>query len=180
MHQTPDGDYENSQTQARQSRSLSELFPRVDALGFDTRSNTGNPLHDIASPLLGLVIRLEGTEQYDHMEQLYAHVKTMIHGMVEEVRQLEHCDEGDRVVFSYCLCCVVDEAVMATPWGRDSPWKAQSLLSAIHQETWGGEKFFSVLERLLEAPEKRYDLFVFLFWCLALGYRGKYANQTNG
>ncbi|MDD2110118.1 DotU family type IV/VI secretion system protein, partial [Pseudomonas asiatica] len=30
------------------------------------------------------------------------------------------------------------------------------------------------------APEQRYDLFVFLFWCLALGYRGKYANQTNG
>lgn len=180
MHQTPDGDYENSQTQARQSRSLSELFPRVDALGFDTRSNTGNPLHDIASPLLGLVIRLEGTEQYDHVEQLYAHVKAMIHGMVEEVRQIEHCDEGDRVVFSYCLCCVVDEAVMATPWGRDSSWKAESLLSAIHQETWGGEKFFSVLERLLAAPENRYDLFVFLFWCLALGYRGKYANQTNG
>ncbi|HDS1818334.1 TPA: type IVB secretion system protein IcmH/DotU [Pseudomonas putida] len=69
---------------------------------------------------------------------------------------------------------------MATAWGRDSPWKAQSLLSAIHQETWGGEKFFSVLERLLDAPQRRYDLFVFLFWCLALGYRGKYANQTNG
>ncbi|MFG0411233.1 type IVB secretion system protein IcmH/DotU [Pseudomonas sp. zjy_7] len=139
-----------------------------------------NPILDIASPLLGLVIRLEGTEKYEHAEQLYAHVKTLILGMVEEVRQLEQCDEGDRVVFSYSLCCVVDEAVMATPWGQGSPWKAQSLLSAIHQETWGGEKFFSVLERLLEAPEARYDLFVFLFWCLALGYRGKYANRTNG
>ncbi|WP_196765142.1 type IVB secretion system protein IcmH/DotU, partial [Pseudomonas monteilii] len=180
MTVTTSQSYDKDQKDTRESPSLSELFPRVDALGFDTRSNTGNPLHDIASPLLGLVIRLEGTEQYDHVEQLYAHVKAMIHGMVEEVRQIEHCDEGDRVVFSYCLCCVVDEAVMATPWGRDSSWKAESLLSAIHQETWGGEKFFSVLERLLAAPENRYDLFVFLFWCLALGYRGKYANQTNG
>lgn len=172
--------YDKDQKDTRDSPPISELFPKVDELGFDTRSDTSNPILDIASPLLGLVIRLEGTETYEHVEPLYAHVKTMIHGMVEEVRQLEQCDEGDRVVFSYCLCCVVDEAVMATPWGRDSPWKAQSLLSAIHQETWGGEKFFSVLERLLEGPEKRYDLFVFLFWCLTLGYRGKYANQTNG
>ncbi|MBK4996072.1 DotU family type IV/VI secretion system protein [Pseudomonas sp. S37] len=176
----PAKSYSQAEDDARKSPPTTELFPRFDERGFDTRCNTGNPIHDIASPLLGLVIRLEGTETYDHVEQLYAHVKTMIHSMVEEVRQLEHCDEGDRVVFSYCLCCVVDEAVMATPWGRDSPWQAQSLLSAIHQETWGGEKFFSVLERVLEGPEKRYDLCVFLFWCLTLGYRGKYANQTNG
>lgn len=180
MSLTSSQTYDKDQHDTRDSPPISKLFPQVDALGFDTRSNTGNPILDIASPLLGLVIRLESTEQYAYVEPLYAHVKTMIHGMVEEVRQLEQCDEGDRVVFSYCLCCVVDEAVMATPWGRNSPWQAQSLLSAIHQETWGGEKFFSVLERLLEAPEKRYDLFVFLFWCLTLGYRGKYANQTNG
>ncbi|AHD14174.1 hypothetical protein HB13667_11035 [Pseudomonas putida] len=180
MNNAPEKDFENTRVDARAAPPLSELFPHVDALGFDTRSNTTFPLFDIASPLFGLVIRLEGTEHYDHVEQLHAHVKNMIHGMVEQVRQLEHCDEGDRVVFSYCLCCVVDEAVMTTSWGRDSSWKAQSLLSAIHQETWGGEKFFSVLERLLDAPEQRYDLFVFLFWCLALGYRGKYANQTNG
>lgn len=180
MNNVPEQDYERGHADARTSPPPNELFPQVDALGFDTRSNTGNPILDIAAPLFGLVIRLEGTEKYEHVEPLYGHVKTMIHGMVEEVRQLEYCDEGDRVVFSYCLCCVVDEAVMATPWGRDSPWKAQSLLSAIHQETWGGKKFFNVLERLLGAPEKRRDLFVFLFWCLALGYRGKYANQTNG
>ncbi|MFK0314563.1 type IVB secretion system protein IcmH/DotU [Pseudomonas sp. NPDC090233] len=176
----PEQDYKRSHTDTRRSQPQSELFPQVDELGFETRSITNNPILDIASPLLGLVVRLEGTERYEHVEQLFAYVKNQIHVMVEEVRQLKHCDEGDRVVFSYCLCCLVDEAVMATPWGRDSPWKAQSLLSAIHEETWGGEKFFSVLERLLEAPEKRYDLFVFLFWCLALGYRGKYANQTHG
>jgi len=180
MKSVPEQEYERSHTDTRRSQPQSELFPQVDELGFETRSNTNNPILDIASPLLGLVVRLEGTERYEHVEQLFAYVKNQIHVMVEEVRQLEHCDEGDRVVFSYCLCCVVDEAVMATPWGRDSPWKAQSLLSAIHEETWGGEKFFSVLERLLEAPEGRYDLFVFLFWCLALGYRGKYANQTHG
>lgn len=172
--------YDKDQRDTLESPPSSALFPQVDALGFSTRSNTMNPILDIASPLLGLVVRLEGTEHYEHAEQLYAHVKTMILGMVEEVRQLEQCDEGDRVVFSYCLCCVIDEAVMTTPWGRDSPWKAESLLSAIHQETWGGEKFFSVLERLLDASEERYDLFVFLFWCLALGYRGKYASRTNG
>ncbi|MET3679626.1 type VI protein secretion system component VasF, partial [Pseudomonas sp. UYEF17] len=78
--------YENDKTDTRESPPLSELFPHVDALGFDTRSNTTFPLFDIASPLFGLVIRLEGTEHYDHVEQLHAHVKNMIHGMVEQVR----------------------------------------------------------------------------------------------
>ncbi|MBC3435921.1 DotU family type IV/VI secretion system protein [Pseudomonas sp. BW16M2] len=172
--------YDKDNRTVRESPPINELFPTVDELGFDTCSNTNNPLLDIASPLLGLVVRLEGTERYDHVEQLYAYVKNQIHTMVEQVRRLEHHDARDPVVFSYCLCCVVDEAVMATPWGVDSPWKAQSLLGAIHQETGGGERFFNVLERLLEAPEGRHDLFVFLFWCLALGYQGKYANQTRG
>jgi type VI secretion system protein ImpK len=132
MKDGPEGVYKAGQAKAHESPPVNKLFPPVDELGFETRSNTRNPLLDIASPLLALVIRLEGTEHYEHVEPLYAYVKNQIHGMVEEVRQLERYDEGDRVVFSYCLCCVLDEAVMATPWGRDSPWKAQSLLSAIH------------------------------------------------
>ncbi len=53
--------YDKDQKDTRGSPPLSELFPHVDALGFDTRSNTTFPLFDIASPLFGLVIRLEGT-----------------------------------------------------------------------------------------------------------------------
>ncbi|MET3748680.1 hypothetical protein ABIB23_005260, partial [Pseudomonas sp. UYEF16] len=45
--------YENDKTDTRESPPLSELFPHVDALGFDTRSNTTFPLFDIASPLFG-------------------------------------------------------------------------------------------------------------------------------
>ncbi|HDS1818335.1 TPA: hypothetical protein QEM96_002993 [Pseudomonas putida] len=100
MAVTPTQAYDESQNKARESPPISELFPQVDALGFETRSNTTNPILDIASPLLGLVIRLEGTERYEHVEQLFSYVKNQIHVMVEEVRQLERCDEGDRVVFS--------------------------------------------------------------------------------
>ncbi|WP_236167489.1 hypothetical protein [Pseudomonas fulva] len=62
MKNVPEQDYERGHTDARRFQSQSELFPQNDALGFDTRSNTLNPILDIASPLLGLVIRLEGTE----------------------------------------------------------------------------------------------------------------------
>ena len=40
MNNAPEKDFENTRVDARAAPPLSELFPHVDALGFDTRSNT--------------------------------------------------------------------------------------------------------------------------------------------
>ncbi len=46
----------------------------------------------------------------------------------------------------YALCTALDEAVLSTPWGSGGDWGKQSLLITVHNEAWGGEKVFQLLD----------------------------------
>ncbi|WDE02878.1 DotU family type IV/VI secretion system protein [Thalassomonas viridans] len=74
----------------------------------------------------------------------------------------------------YLLCCLVDEIVLTTPWGNDSHWAELTLLSKLHNETWGGEKFFQLTGKLLQQPEYNINLLELIYVCLSLGFAGKY------
>ncbi len=80
----------------------------------------------------------------------------------------------------YVLCTTLDEIIVSTPWGRDSDWSNQSLLSIFHGETWGGEKFFLLLDRLQKEPVKNLDILELMYVLLSLGFQGKFRVIENG
>lgn len=80
-----------------------------------------------------------------------------------------------RIGASYGLCLFIDEAVMDRPWGKTSCWSQEPLLSIFHDETWGGEKVFTVLSRLMQEPKRYKDVLEFMYFALCLGLKGKYA-----
>ncbi|MBP0714323.1 type IVB secretion system protein IcmH/DotU [Burkholderia sola] len=146
-------------------------------LGFALRGHSLNPLVDAAQPLLGLVIRLRRLDKFSEVESLYETVRDQITGLSDEVRQHGY-DNATLLAYRYALCAHIDEAVMATPWGN-SVWSQRSLLSYHHNETWGGEKFFTVLARMQLDAEKYRDVLEFKYLCLCLGFKGKYARQHD-
>ncbi|RQS75468.1 DotU family type IV/VI secretion system protein [Burkholderia sp. Bp8963] len=146
-------------------------------LGFALRGHSFNPLIDAAQPLLGLVIRLRRLHDFSNVESLYETVRDQITGLSDEVRQHGY-DNATLLAYRYALCAHIDEAVMATPWGN-AVWSQRSLISYHHNETWGGEKFFTVLARMQLDPEKYRDVLEFKYLCLCLGFKGKYAQQHN-
>lgn len=79
----------------------------------------------------------------------------------------------------YILCTVLDEVVLNTPWGGQSDWQNDSLLSLFHKETWGGENFFVMLENLEKDPASNIDLLELMYVCLALGFEGRYAVEAD-
>jgi len=78
------------------------------------------------------------------------------------------------------LCTVLDEAVLNTPWGNNSGWAQQSLLSLFHKEVSGGERFFDLLKSLAQNPAKNRNLLELMYLCLALGFEGRYRIIENG
>lgn len=144
-------------------------------LGFQLRGHGYNPLVDGALPLFGLVIRLRKLKEYEDIERLFGTVRDQIAALDEEVRQHGY-DGATQLAYRYALCTFIDEAVMGTPWGGHSPWAERSLLSVNHNETWGGEKFFTVLSRMMMDAARYRDVleFKYLCLCLCLGFKGKY------
>ncbi|AMN81319.1 MULTISPECIES: type IVB secretion system protein IcmH/DotU [Pseudomonas] len=175
----PTTTFSSSHGDARDGWPDGELFCHHDPLEFHLRGHSLNPLVDVAMPLFGLVIRLRRTEVYAPVEQLQGHLTNQIKVMLEELRQHDY-SEAELRVFSYVLCVFVDEAVLATPWGSGSIWQAKSLLSTFHQETWGGETFFTLLIRLQETPQQYRDVLLLMYLCLCLGFKGQYSVQTQG
>ncbi|WP_025809790.1 type IVB secretion system protein IcmH/DotU [Pseudomonas chlororaphis] len=149
-----------------------------DDLQFQLRGHSLNPLVDAAQPLLGLVIRLRRLDKCEDILKLYASVRDQITALSEEVRHLGY-DSATQLAYRYALCAFIDEAVMATAWGRASLWRERSLLSYHHNETWGGEKFFTVLARMQMDPARYRDVLEFKYLCLCLGFQGKYGQQHN-
>ena len=147
-------------------------------LQFQLRGHSLNPLIDAAQPLFGLVIGLRRLESCNDVSRLYERVRNQITVLSEEVRQGGY-DPVTQLAYRYALCAFIDEAVMGTSWGRASVWRDRSLLSYHHNETWGGEKFFTVLARMQMDPARYRDVLEFKYLCLCLGFQGKYGQQHD-
>ncbi|TCV98821.1 type IVB secretion system protein IcmH/DotU [Biostraticola tofi] len=106
--------------------------------------------------------------------------------MINEIRRFEkRCQQTglshEMMTRSrYCLCTALDEAVSLTPWGGDSLWSGNGLLNTFHNETRGGETFFCLLDELLLQPEKHLDELELIYYCLSLGFGGRYRVIEHG
>jgi type VI secretion system protein ImpK len=132
-----------------------------------------------ATPLLVVVAHLRGTVQQ-------ADVAALRKEIVDQMRRFETRAVGfgatgtDVSAARYALCSLIDETVMTTPWGSASDWSVRSLLLEFHSETWGGEKVFSILDRVRADAQKHLALLKLIDFCLLLGFEGKYRVLDNG
>ena len=138
-----------------------------------------NTLVAAASDLLSHVVRLKHS---DSREDLDALNQTLNHGIkLFEAHALHSGAEPSQVMTArYVLCSVLDEAVVTTSWGNESEWAQMSLLSTFHNETFGGEKFFQLLDRLSKNPVKHLPMLELMYLCLSLGFEGKYRVMVRG
>lgn len=145
------------------------------------RGNSLNPMIDAATPLLGMVMRLSTMNSQTMPEHLFAQVVTDVQA-VEQLLQEQGYEPGVIISFRYILCTFIDEAALGNGWSNKNEWIKQSLLVHFHNEAWGGEKVFILLERLIREPKRYRDLLEFLWICFSLGFRGRYkvAAQDQG
>lgn len=142
-------------------------------------SNGLNALVTAASTLLAVMTKLRNTLEHPDVAGLHRQ-------LVAELRQFEQQakNAGVRpelaVTARYLLCTALDETVMNTPWGAAAGWSQRSLLSLFHNETFGGEKFFAILARLLETPGQNLDVLELIYLLLSIGFEGKYRIDARG
>jgi len=149
------------------------------SVGLPDLSGGLNPLTAASTTLLALIAQLRDSASHPDPESLFQHVS-------QEVQQFEAAarsksEPADVILGArYVLCTAIDETVLNTPWGSQSVWATQTLLGTFHNETWGGEKFFQLLERLIQEPARNLHLLELMYLCLSLGFEGKFRVQDRG
>jgi len=147
---------------------------------FNVEAITGeNIILSHASNILMLANNIRCLEPSNSIEQLRLDIEQLVSKLDQQMM-----DSGlnKEVVLTarYLICCLVDELVLSTPWGSDSVWSHQTLLGKYHNETSGGEKFFLIVNKLLEQPQRNIDLIELCYVCLSMGFCGKYRISKQG
>ncbi|ETS32253.1 hypothetical protein BB987_08225 [Photorhabdus temperata] len=138
-----------------------------------------NALVQAAYPLLNAMPHIRHTAKPEDSGQLRQQLIGEIYRFEKQCQQAGFSYEtvlGAR----YCLCTSLDEAVALTSWGDNSIWSGNGLLITFHKESSGGEKFFKLLDMLLQQPSKHIDLLELFYFCLLLGFGGRYRLIDNG
>ena len=126
-----------------------------------------------ANDILLFVGNLNCVEPMAEVTSIRREVESLFTGFESNLTALGY--PADKIVIArYMLCCLVDELVLNTPWGSQSSWSQQTLLSKYHNETWGGEKFFLILDKLQANLSQNIALIELAYVCLATGFCGKY------
>jgi type VI secretion system protein ImpK len=138
-----------------------------------------NSLAVAANPLLNLIPQIRVTAHHPDPAQLRNYLVEQV--QLFERRARESQVQPETVIAArYALCTALDETAAKTPWGGGGQWSRHSLLVTFHNETWGGEKFFQVLARLVQDPKKHLDLIELMAVCIALGFEGRFSVVDNG
>ena len=138
-----------------------------------------NPLVGAASALLAILGNVRATAAHPNPAGLYQRLAQELKTF--ELRAREQDVRAEIVLAArYVLCSALDEAVLNTPWGSESPWMQRTLLSAFHNENTGGEKFFVILDRMRQSPAENRDMLELQYLILSLGFEGRYRLMANG
>ncbi|MCE3607889.1 type VI secretion system protein TssL, long form [Massilia sp. P8910] len=138
-----------------------------------------NALVGLATPLLEFALQARtGTVHVD----LPALRQQLLHGMQRFAADAARHGSAPATVAGaqYCLCTLLDETISGTAWGGNGVWASQSLLVHFHNEAFGGEKFFLILQKLCQDPDTNLDLLELMYLCLALGLEGRYRVIDGG
>lgn len=137
-----------------------------------------NPLIEAAKPVFILVNAMQQTTSQLSTDSLINKFSILINNFEENAEKNGARYDAIQAA-KYCLCTFVDELAVRAGWA-DETWSKNSLLVSFYDETWGGERFFEIIQNLKQDPDKNIDLLEFMYLCLQFGYKGKYQVLNSG
>lgn len=140
--------------------------------------NVYNPLIEAAKPVFILANSMQQTTSQLSTDSLINKFSLLINNFEENAEKNGAKYDAIQAA-KYCLCTFVDELAVRSGWA-DETWSKNSLLVSFYDETWGGERFFEIIQNLKQDSDKNIDLLEFMYLCLQFGYKGKYQVLNNG
>lgn len=139
----------------------------------------GNRLVRAANPILLLASQLRTTLDMPDIGVLRERAVDAVKRF-DAAAEAAGADRQAAMTARYVLCTMLDESILDAPWGDQTGWQRQTLLVSFHGETYGGEKFFLILEHLSRDMLRHIDLVELMYLCLALGFGGRYLVEPGG
>ena len=109
-------------------------------------ANIYNPLIEAAKPVFILVNAMQQTTSQLSTDSLINKFSLLINNFEENAEKNGARYDAIQAA-KYCLCTFVDELAVRAGWA-DETWSKNSLLVSFYDETWGGDRFFEIIQNL--------------------------------
>ena len=137
-----------------------------------------NQIMKLYTPLLLLIPLLRSTTHFNKVEVTQKKILAELNQIQQNLQNLDAYSKEEMLTAQYCICTALDEATLIDADESIQFWQKNSLLNILYQETWGGERFYILLNLMLKNPKERSDILELLYTLLSLGYKGKYYNDN--
>ncbi len=133
----------------------------------------------VASDALSLGSQLGLAQALPPVDELQRRISGMFDQMQRRCRDVgipqEDFDDA-----RYAIAAFIDEQVVRTEWPGRAQWLANPLQMVYFHENTAGEGFFTRMTALQAQPQRAHVLEIY-YWCLELGFQGKFAvGATEG
>lgn len=135
-----------------------------------------NPLVSAFAVLLGLAPELERATEPENADVLNSRFHdNLVFSRDTAVSSGVTGARADQA--AWYVAAMLDDIVLNTPWGARSGWPRQTLVTQLSGDVDAGEKFFDQLDDLLRFPDRDREMLELAYYCLSLGFRGRYRVQ---
>ncbi|PPK61322.1 type VI secretion system protein ImpK [Malaciobacter marinus] len=160
-------------------KNKASYFKRNRSFNINDFEISFNPFISASIPIFNYIYSLDDSTDYLEINKVRENFVDKINHFNDKANEYEVI-ETEILVTRYILCTFVDEIVNSTHFGKQHDWANNSLLSLFHNETYGGENFFHLLDKFLKTPAKYIHILELMYVCLALGFEGKYRVMSKG
>lgn len=139
-----------------------------------------NPLIAAASPLISILERLHFAQELPPVETLQQDIAHEFKAFYSRALSHDYSEEF-KLLANYLLAATTDEILGKTYLRLEGQVQNFKAFTPISQTGIGPEQyFFDIIQQLMSAPEQFLDLIELAYFCLLIGFEGKYHLQTEG
>lgn len=176
----PGGNREDAQRKLQEEKLQQ---PHIEAYSASSQTSFHGQEHSrtlvgAATNLLLLIAHISNTLDAKDTNALKQQISEEINHFEVQCKRLG-IDKKSRDDAKYILCTALDEAVLNTPWGNQSNWSMNTLLSSYFRDVQGGQIFFEKMRSLGDDPQRNHQVLQLMYYCLALGYQGRYRTEPD-
>lgn len=139
-----------------------------------------NPLIAAASPLISLLERIHIAQDLPNIDELHLDISHEFQAFYSRLQQHAYSEEFYALA-NYLLAATTDELLGKSYLRLKGLIHQFSAFTPITQDGIGPEEhFFSIIAYLLQDPGPFLDLIELAYYCLLIGFEGKYHLEHNG
>jgi type VI secretion system protein ImpK len=133
---------------------------------------------EICFPLFNLVNDFINKNNCSDLQLLQSNIMNEFFN-IEELLKSSGMSDSVCVDVKFVMSAFLDEMILKRGDDLSSSWSKDSLQIKFFKENLSGEKFFERLFYFQRFSDKRFDILELYYWCLELGYEGKYCKSDS-